>query len=68
MPGRLVVIMLVALAGCGEPMVLRAPPPVPEMEPPPEGGAPLPALARPTGEARIELPMPTPPIPSAAPR
>lgn len=68
MPGRLVVMMLVALAGCGEPMVLRTPPPVPEMDAPAEGGAPLPALARPTGEARIELPAPDPATPSAAPR
>jgi len=53
------VLGLLVLGACAEPAVLRDPPAAAEMAPPPPDGiAPLPALARPTGAGVIALPPP----------
>ncbi|WP_419898939.1 hypothetical protein [Roseomonas sp. USHLN139] len=50
--------LLVTLAGCAEPAVLRAPPILPDMALPP-GTFPVPPVAEPTGDPPITLPSPT---------
>lgn len=62
-------ILCLLLAACGTPAVLRAPPVQASMAPP-STEPPLPALAEPTGEPRIALPIATPDgfTPPAAPR
>lgn len=55
--------LLLMLAACGMPAVLRGPPDAASMETP--SILPMPAIAEPTGEPPITLQPPTPP---AAPR
>lgn len=51
--------LLLALAACGTPAVLRGPPDAASMETP--ATLPMPAIAEPTGEPPITLQPPTPP-------
>ncbi len=50
-------LLLLALAGCGTPAVLQGPPGAASMPEPSGDVAPLPRIAEPTGQPRITLPV-----------
>ena len=52
-------VVCVFLSACGTPAVLRAPPGRADMSPPQPGLPPIPAIAEPTGQPRIALPVAT---------
>ena len=66
----LALALALALAGCGTPAVIRAGPGAAGMAPPGPDLPPMPAIAQPTGQPRIALPVATPEgfTPPAAPR